>query len=196
MYLRSTLFLLLTISLLHGNEGPLSHSKNSPYTKLGVLVEDMDSVKKEIEELKEEMILLKAENENLKRQLVGQSRTYKKQSTSFERNRQSNTNRENTDSKKVIQDLQKQLQNLESKISEICQETKNNLQQFSKQTENNIVDNTRNNLIQHTIVSGESLASIARRYRTTTDQILSANHLKDTNNLYVGDTLLIPQESF
>lgn len=53
------------------------------------------------------------------------------------------------------------------------------------------VDTTYQN---YTIQSGDTLYSIARRYNTTVDRILSLNDL-DSNNLQVGTTIRIPQSN-
>lgn len=97
---------------------------------------------------------------------------------------------------KTSQKFQEQLQKIKSELMEFCQSTNQKLQDFSEQIKNNLTKVANNTCIKHTIVSGESLASIARRYNTTPDQILSANHLQDTRGLHVGDTLLVPQEVF
>lgn len=44
----------------------------------------------------------------------------------------------------------------------------------------------------HTIESGESLYSIAKRYNVTTDAIMAANKLTSPNELFVGQKLVIP----
>ena len=53
------------------------------------------------------------------------------------------------------------------------------------------VDTTYQN---YTIQSGDTLYSIARRYNTTVDRILSLNDL-DSNNLQVGTIIRIPQSN-
>lgn len=94
------------------------------------------------------------------------------------------------------QNLQEQLQRVKSELLEFCQSTNRKLQDFSEQMKNNLTKVTHNGCVKHTIASGESLASIARMYRTTPDRILSANHLEDTRGLHVGDAILVPQEVF
>ena len=94
------------------------------------------------------------------------------------------------------QNLQNQLQKVKSEILEFCQETNQKLQDFSEQMKTNFTSAAYNGCKKHTISSGESLASIARLYGTTPDQILSANHLQDTSGLHVGDAILVPQEVF
>ncbi len=44
----------------------------------------------------------------------------------------------------------------------------------------------------HIVRDGETLTSIAQRYHTSVDALIAANHLKDGDNLYVGQRLLIP----
>lgn len=46
--------------------------------------------------------------------------------------------------------------------------------------------------LTHTVVRGDTLYSIARRYGTTVELIMQANHLPNTN-IYVGQLLHIPQ---
>ena len=45
--------------------------------------------------------------------------------------------------------------------------------------------------VLHTVKRGESLAQIARRYRTTVARILSVNNLDDPDNLQIGQMLKI-----
>lgn len=49
-----------------------------------------------------------------------------------------------------------------------------------------------NNLFLYTVVSGDSLYKIARKYNTTVDEIVKLNNLKSTN-LKIGDVLRIPE---
>ena len=49
-----------------------------------------------------------------------------------------------------------------------------------------------NNLFLYTVVSGDSLYKIARKYNTTVDEIVKLNNLKSTS-LKIGDVLRIPE---
>jgi putative chitinase len=49
--------------------------------------------------------------------------------------------------------------------------------------------------VWHTVKSGETLSSIARRYGTTWQAIAKANNLSNPNNIYVGQKLKIPSAS-
>lgn len=49
-----------------------------------------------------------------------------------------------------------------------------------------------NNLFMYTVVSGDSLYKIARKYNTTVDEIIKLNNLK-SNNLSIGQVLRIPE---
>jgi LysM repeat protein len=46
-------------------------------------------------------------------------------------------------------------------------------------------------VVTHTVVSGDTLFSLARRYGTTVSAIMQRNHLPNAN-IYIGQTLLIP----
>ncbi len=46
--------------------------------------------------------------------------------------------------------------------------------------------------IEHVVQSGDSLAVIANKYKTTQDAIIKANNIADPNLLYVGVKLIIP----
>ena len=48
---------------------------------------------------------------------------------------------------------------------------------------------------RHRVRRGESLASIARKYRVAPEDILEANHLRNARSVRVGRVLLIPRES-
>ena len=45
--------------------------------------------------------------------------------------------------------------------------------------------------IQYTVVKGDSLAKIARRYSTTVSLLISLNQIQ-ANKIYIGQVLLIP----
>ena len=49
-----------------------------------------------------------------------------------------------------------------------------------------------NNMFMYTVKKGDSLYSIAKKYNTTVDKIVSLNYLK-TTNLNIGDVLRIPE---
>ena len=49
-----------------------------------------------------------------------------------------------------------------------------------------------NNLFMYTVVSGDSLYKIARKYNTTVDEIIKLNNLRNTN-LSIGQVLRIPE---
>ena len=53
------------------------------------------------------------------------------------------------------------------------------------------IDQEENNLINYTVVSGDTLYSIARKYNTTVDAIKSLNNLT-SNTLSIGQVLKIP----
>lgn len=91
------------------------------------------------------------------------------------------------------QNFQNQLQNVKKEFLEFCKATNQKLQDFSEQIQSNLAKASYEGCVKkHTIASGESLASIARLYGTTPDQILSANHLTDIRGLHVGDVILVP----
>jgi LysM repeat protein len=46
--------------------------------------------------------------------------------------------------------------------------------------------------IQYTVVKGDNLTKIARRFGTTVDTLVSLNHIKNRNKIYIGQVLLIP----
>lgn len=46
--------------------------------------------------------------------------------------------------------------------------------------------------VKHTVKSGDTLQSIARKYKADLDDILSYNHLEASDKLALGDTILIP----
>ena len=132
---------------------------------------DLASVKKDISQIKESLSSTQHEMGNFEKRLAD-------------------------DGARNSQNLQEQLQRVKSELLEFCQSTNRKLQDFSEQMKNNLTKVSYNGCVKHTIASGESLASIARMYRTTPDQILSANHLEDTRGLHVGDAILVPQEVF
>ncbi|MDD2909954.1 MAG: M23 family metallopeptidase [Candidatus Pacebacteria bacterium] len=44
----------------------------------------------------------------------------------------------------------------------------------------------------HMVEKGDTISSIAKKYQSTSDEIIAFNDLTDTNDIYVGDILLIP----
>lgn len=48
---------------------------------------------------------------------------------------------------------------------------------------------------RHTVIEGDSIASIAERYAISTDSLLKQNHLTDSDSIYIGDVLTIPTTS-
>ncbi len=46
--------------------------------------------------------------------------------------------------------------------------------------------------IQYTVVKGDTLSKIARRYGTTVQILVDLNHIKNRNLIHVGQVLLIP----
>ncbi|MFN0070203.1 MAG: LysM peptidoglycan-binding domain-containing protein [Chloroflexota bacterium] len=46
----------------------------------------------------------------------------------------------------------------------------------------------------YTVQSGDTLATIARRFNTTVDALVSINNLADRNSLRVGQRLIIPNQ--
>jgi LysM repeat protein len=48
---------------------------------------------------------------------------------------------------------------------------------------------------RHTVIEGDSIASIAERYAISTDALLKQNHLTDSDSIYIGDVLTIPTTS-
>jgi|GEM_PF-154657 len=55
--------------------------------------------------------------------------------------------------------------------------------------------NNQGNVLTHTVVSGDTLWSIANRFRVTVDSIKQLNNLS-ANTLFVGQILLIPSNNF
>ncbi len=137
----------------------------------GIKNRDLALVKKDISQIKESLSSTQHEIGNFERRLTD-------------------------DGARNSQTLQEQLKKIKSELLVFCQETNRRLQDVTEQMKNNLSKATYNGCIKHTIASGESLASIARLYNTTPDQILSANHLQDTRGLHVGDAILVPQEVF
>src|SRR5258706_16432950 len=45
---------------------------------------------------------------------------------------------------------------------------------------------------RHTVREGETLTSIANRYRISVNALIAANNITDPNALYAGQNLLIP----
>jgi LysM repeat protein len=48
------------------------------------------------------------------------------------------------------------------------------------------------NGVEHTVKSGDTLLKIAGKYESKTDQIVAYNHLSDSSDLQIGETLFVP----
>jgi len=48
-------------------------------------------------------------------------------------------------------------------------------------------------VLVHLVRTGDTLASIARQYGITTEEIAAANNIQDPNQIFVGTILIIPQ---
>ncbi len=55
-------------------------------------------------------------------------------------------------------------------------------------------EETAVSISEHTIVKGETLTSIAKAYGTSVKELAAYNGIADADNIYAGDTLLIPSE--
>jgi LysM repeat protein len=51
-------------------------------------------------------------------------------------------------------------------------------------------------MIYHKVRRGENLSSIAHRYGTSVSALVAANHLRNRNNLRVGQRLLVPTSKY
>ena len=97
--------------------------------------------------------------------------------------------------------LKHSFQKIEKKLGEFCKTTcdetlrqvNNRLQNLAQQMQSGLDALSCAKCVQHTIVSGESLSSIAQRYRTTPAHIRAVNGLQSSKSLRVGDTILIPK---
>ena len=97
--------------------------------------------------------------------------------------------------------LKHSFQKMEKKLGEFCKTTcdetirqvNDRLQNLAHQMQSGFDALSCAKCVQHTIVSGESLSSIAQRYRTTPAQIRAVNGFQNSKNLRVGDTILIPK---
>ena len=97
--------------------------------------------------------------------------------------------------------LKHSFQKIEKKLGEFCKTTcdetirqvNDRLQNLAQQMQSGLDALSCAKCVQHTIVSGESLSSIAQRYRTTPAQIRAVNGLQNSKGLRVGDTILIPK---
>ena len=54
---------------------------------------------------------------------------------------------------------------------------------------------TENNTIIYTVVKGDNLTKLAKRYNTTVDELVRLNNIKNKNLIYVGQKLIIPNNA-
>ena len=177
----SLLFPLLTVSLLHGGAPVQSNSPHSPFTQLRVLSDEINSVKESLQEIKVNEI---KRNESTSNELLEKN----KQLT----NKIEQLAEDNKNLREQVNDLNDKIESQSRKFRESMQDLSKQIKNLSEQIKENLAKMARSACIQHIIVSGESLASIAKKYNIPPDQILSANGLQDARGLHVGDTLRIP----
>ena len=83
-----------------------------------------------------------------------------------------------------------------NKCENICQkvvnQTNDRLQNLVQQVQTKVDSIRSRTFSKHTILSGESLNSIAKRYSTSPEQILITNNIKSARDLRVGDTIIVP----
>ncbi len=83
-----------------------------------------------------------------------------------------------------------------NKCENICQkvvnQTNDRLQNLVQQVQTKVDSIRSRTFSKHTILSGESLSSIAKRYSTTPEQILITNNIQSARDLRVGDTIIVP----
>ena len=48
--------------------------------------------------------------------------------------------------------------------------------------------------IKYTVVKGDTLSKLAKRFGTTVNTLVKINHIKNPNLIIVGQVLLIPQK--
>lgn len=46
----------------------------------------------------------------------------------------------------------------------------------------------------YTVVKGDTLTKIAKRFNTTVDTLVTINHISDRNRIYVGQILFVPKK--
>ena len=49
-------------------------------------------------------------------------------------------------------------------------------------------------MIEYTIQKGDNLSKIAQEYHTTVNELVTINNIKDPNNIYVGQKILVPAD--
>ena len=83
-----------------------------------------------------------------------------------------------------------------NKCENICQkvvnQTNDRLQNLVQQVQTKVDSIRSRTFSKHTILSGESLNSIAKRYSTSPEQILITNNIQSARDLRVGDTIIVP----
>lgn len=97
--------------------------------------------------------------------------------------------------------LKQSFQKIEKRLGEFCKETcdetirqvNDRLQNLAQQMQSGFDALSCAKCTQHTIISGESLSSIAKKYNTTPAQIRAVNGLQNAKSLRVGDVILIPK---
>ena len=52
-----------------------------------------------------------------------------------------------------------------------------------------------NNIIVYTVVKGDNLTKLAKRYNTTVEELVKLNNIKNKNLIYVGQKLIIPNNA-
>ena len=157
------------------------------YDEANVLINEL---KAENENLNKEVVEQKQKNEVLQAELEEQkSKICKLEEQGFVTQDTEKQNKEALE-KKIAEQLADLLKQCQKLCADTINQTNDRLQDLARQVQQKI-DQLKPVEIKHTISSGESLSSIARRYNTTAEAILKLNNLSTAKTLRVGDMIWI-----
>lgn len=182
-----TIFAISTVSLC-------AYAQSSA---LADLLQDIELIKREVGKLSLEVERLSAENDSLKRAL----KEAQNEATSNEGMNAATASLRAEINSSAAQNRNEIIAIVRKELDSLASQTNANLEKLAKaigakpqgQVQTNFSENYPKMGITHTVVRGDTLSAIARKYGSTVKWIQDANRIADANRgLVVGQTIFIP----
>lgn len=163
------------------------------YQKLDTFNDILVSFQDDLSQLKDSTFSLNVSHEKLEKDF----QTFSNQTNEQIKNIQNTEVEKDAYKSEAIKNKMSEFKkDLINKCENICQkvvnQTNDRLQNLVQQVQTKVNSIKSRTFSKHTILSGESLNSIAKRYSTSPEQILITNNIQSARDLRVGDTIIVP----
>ena len=163
------------------------------YQKLDTFNDILVSFQDDLSQLKDSTFSLNVSHEKLEKDF----QTFSNQTNEQIKNIQNREVEKDAYKSEAIKNQMSEFKkDLINKCENICQkvvnQTNDRLQNLVQQVQTKVNSIKSRTFSKHTILSGESLNSIAKRYSTSPEQILITNNIQSARDLRVGDTIIVP----